>query len=769
MGPASDAPIDLDSWEEAASADISFEPVAASGPSQPLKQLRTRGRNGPYSPGVGEAADGFDEPGERSSATAPSVAAPAASSRPRKLGPGGMVPIVPHVTLAFHNLASKGHKKFASPVASLPQQPQEKPQAFAAAARGGTIVWVRHFDMRIHDNPALSYACSKGVPVHIVFAWSDAEDAAEGDWRIAGTAAGLWIHHALAGLNQALRQKYGTGLVIRTGETTGAALAACAAECGADEVVTSVAFEPVGVRQDTSAKSVLSAAGVKLRYFQSFLLYDIREVKVDMGSWKGHFGTLTPFHAACSSKGEPPKPLPDPRSLTRPAQHLRCQGLEALRLCPLPVRADGSLVDWEAPILASWDISEAAALGALKRFLAPGAGFSRYEKERNLADASGVARISPYLRFGMLSCRLMHWEIKAAGGRHTSVTFWRRLTWRDLAYWQLLHFPKMREVPVRAHYAGQAWNHSKEALTLWQKGQTGFPLVDAGLRELWATGWMAQNVRMAAAVVLCELLNINWVEGEKWFHHTLVDADPAINAMMWQNAGKGGLDQWNFTMHPVRAGRGQDPNGAYVKKWCPELARLPVKFLFGPFEAPEPVRASAGVTLGRGGCYPMPIVKDIGAACRASADAIREQRKRSLAWNDAGGYDLILIPKGSTVGNDGQKFRIFTKKDWRLPSGGSSWSGGGWNQGEWDEDTWQDGEFEEGNGWWAPEASSQQRARGATGRGGGHSAPRSAGTGHGRGGQTSTSHATGDKSGQTRGTPGFHSVLGEYVQKALGG
>lgn len=310
------------------------------------------------------------------------------------------------------------------------------------------------------------------------------------------------------------------------------------------------------------------------------------------------------------------------------------------------------------------------ALNKLYQFLEPRGGLSRYEKQRNLADASAVARLSPYLRFGMLSARLMMHELNAVNGKDQSVTFFRRLTWRDLAYWQLKLFPAMQTEPIRAHYVGQLWNQDSQALLRWQQGRTGYPLVDAGMRELWATGWMCQNVRMAAAAFLCEVLNIHWKEGEKWFHHCLVDGDPAINAMMWQNAGKSGLDQWNFFVHPVTSGKTQDPWGNYVRRWLPELKGLPTKYIHEPWMAPPQVLAEAGVTLGPHGNYPERIVEDLKEAARASGDAIRAVRSRSLQWNDQNGYDVIVLPHGATKAHDGKPMRVYTVKQYRLNANG---------------------------------------------------------------------------------------------------
>jgi deoxyribodipyrimidine photolyase len=383
-----------------------------------------------------------------------------------------------------------------------------------------------------------------------------------------------------------------------------------------------------------------------------------------MREHRGHFGTLVPFLFACNSQPAPHKPQQEPATLlrgqsTRISTHV---GLAGLGICKLPIRRDGSTVDWGASIVKSWQISEEGARAALDRFLAEGGGLSKYESERHLADASAVARISPYLRFGMLSSRTMYWASKAANAKDLAKTFWRRLVWRDLAYWQLLLFPQMTDEPIRAHYSGQKWNTDRTSIERWFQGKTGYPIVDAGMRELWATGWMTQNVRMVVAIFLVEYLNVNWIEGARWFHHTLVDADPAINPMMWQNAGKSGLDQWNFTMHPSEFGRRMDPTGDYTRRWCPELGSLPARFIHCPWEAP--MRLQKHVP---NGSYPDRCVKDLEQAALLSCSAIRDQRARRRDRNDDGGYDLIVLPKGSTLSHDGRLTRVFTKKDYRLP------------------------------------------------------------------------------------------------------
>eukprot|EP00933_Yihiella_yeosuensis_P068404 TRINITY_DN7398_c1_g1_i1.p1 TRINITY_DN7398_c1_g1~~TRINITY_DN7398_c1_g1_i1.p1 ORF type:complete len:738 (+),score=145.53 TRINITY_DN7398_c1_g1_i1:114-2327(+) len=608
------------------------------------------------------------------------------------------IPIYPRVSMAFQRGVRAGVKPFVdvlctpspSTAGSLAHL-QARPATTSTGngrngtirSAGATLVWLRPFDLRLHDHPAFSYAAQRRLPVHVVFVWSDAEDAAEGEWQLAGTAAAVWLHQAIASLDASLKQKYSQKVVVRTGKSIASAVLAAAQEGCVDEVVTSCACEPSGPSgrtTDAVVKMALEAAGIKLRSFNSFLLQDINEVRVDLSTYRGHFGTLQPFHQACMLRPAPPRPKPEPPALERPSQELSCDGLAALGFARMPKRCDGSVVDWAAPMLEAWDVSEEAALATLRQFLSPGGGISRYEKGRQLADASAVTRISPYLRFGMLSSRLMFYEMKDAGAKNQSIVYWRRLVWRDLAYWQLFLFPRMRNDPIRAHYAGQVWNQNPHALERWQQGKTGYPIVDAGMRELWTTGWMAQNVRMVAAILLCEYLNIHWVEGERWFHHTLVDADPAINPMMWQNAGKSGLDQWNFTMNPATAGKTQDPKGEYIRRWCPELAKLATSFVHCPWDAPAHVLKKAGVSIGPKGNYPERIVVDLPAAARKSGDAIRENKKRARDWSNEHGYDLIVLPRGSTVSHDGQKYRVFTKPEFRRANSDSIHQQRSWHE-----------------------------------------------------------------------------------------
>ena len=236
-------------------------------------------------------------------------------------------------------------------------------------------------------------------------------------------------------------------------------------------------------------------------------------------------------------------------------------------------------------------------------------------------------------------------------------TFLRRLAWRDLAYWSLWKFPHMADRSLRPQYEEQRWDYDAKKLRAWQKGKTGFPLVDAAMRQLWGIGWMPNYLRHVTAGFLVEFLNMDWKHGLAWYHDTLVDSDIAINAYMWQNGGHSGLDQWNFVMHPIFAAKSADPEGAYVRQWCPELTKLPVEFIHCPWEAPSTVLAGAGVVLGR--TYPRPIVANLEKARLNSLDAVVELRSGVGApYVLKDGNETLLL-------DDGREARLITRIDFR--------------------------------------------------------------------------------------------------------
>ncbi|MED6279942.1 hypothetical protein CHARACLAT_005887, partial [Characodon lateralis] len=297
-------------------------------------------------------------------------------------------------------------------------------------------------------------------------------------------------------------------------------------------------------------------------------------------------------------------------------------------------------IDWAANIRKSWDISEDGAHARLEAFLHD--GVYRYEKESGRADAPNTSCLSPYLHVGQLSPRWLLWDAK--GARCRPPKFQRKLAWRDLAYWQLTLFPDLPWESLRPPYKALRWSTDRSHLKAWQKGKTGYPLVDAAMRQLWLTGWMNNYMRHVVASFLIAYLHLPWQEGYRWFQDTLVDADVAIDAMMWQNGGMCGLDHWNFVMHPVDAAMTCDPYGSYVREWCPELADLPDELIHKPWKCPASMLRRTGVVLGQ--TYPERIVTDLEERRSKSLQDVALVRKQFPQYVDKrSGCDLVPLPK----------------------------------------------------------------------------------------------------------------------------
>jgi deoxyribodipyrimidine photolyase len=411
-------------------------------------------------------------------------------------------------------------------------------------------------------------------------------------------------------------------------------------------------------------KDKLKEKGVFFVECQSSLLYDPTILSLKPGFNGGHWGTLMPFFKGCKKQlGEPRRPLPRYQTVSM---------LEAMKgpdswpkSIPVSNLAMGRMRRenaWDMPIKERFPMSEDDALKNLDTFFKN--GFHRYEKERSRADIEwSTSKLSVHLRIGTLSPNELFYRVEDSDMDYEDKkTFSRRLFWRDLAYFQLLKFPGMRDCSIRTHYDDTEWVDGKEEkrrFEAWKKGNTGYPLVDAGMRELYETGWMTQSVRMIVASFLTEYLRVNWVKGCEWFHYTLVDADSAINAMMWQNAGRSGIDQWNFIMSPVAAT--QDATGSFTRRWVPELALLPKSFLHKPWDAPDEVLKQAGITLGE--TYPLRIVVDLKAENEISDNNVLAMRRRHPEFNNDRGYDTISVDGCNTV--------VFTKKKFRIDEEGN--------------------------------------------------------------------------------------------------
>jgi deoxyribodipyrimidine photo-lyase len=458
-----------------------------------------------------------------------------------------------------------------------------------------SLVWFR-LDLRLADNPALAAAVKRGGEVVPVFVWSRDE---ESPWP-PGSASKWWLHQSLAALDTSLRAA-GSRIIIRRGPTL-ETLRAIAKETGADAVFWNRRYEPATIARDAVVKEALRADGLLAGSFNAALLHEPWTIRNKTGK---PFQVFTPFWRHCLAQADPPQPLPAPGALAGPDRWPRSLALEELDLEPK--------ISWTDGMRATWRPGEAGAKDRLKRFLA--SALDAYSQKRSRPDVEGTSRLSPHLHFGEISPRqVWHGISRAASKRDVPVAAWRssqflaEVGWREFAHHLLFHFPHTPAGPLRADFERFPWVEDAALLEAWQRGRTGYPIVDAGMRELWTTGWMHNRARMIVASFLVKDLLIDWREGAAWFWDTLVDADLANNTLGWQWTAGCGADAAPYfrIFNPASQGGKFDPDGEYVRKWCPELAKLPSKWIHQPERAPAEVLRTAGVEIGRD--YPEPVV-----------------------------------------------------------------------------------------------------------------------------------------------------------------
>jgi deoxyribodipyrimidine photo-lyase len=458
-----------------------------------------------------------------------------------------------------------------------------------------TLLWFR-LDLRLADNPALSAALQGGGPVVPVFIWSPEE---EGDWP-PGAASKWWLHQSLEAVSADLRA-LGSQLILRRGPALDT-LRALVRETGAGAVYWNRRYELAVIARDKQVKAALRQDGLMVKSFNAALLHEPWTIRNTSGK---PFQVFTRFWEHCLALPDPEKALPAPKQMASPKKWPTSLPLESLELEPK--------INWAEGIRAAWQPGEAGAAANLKRFLER--AFDDYPDGRNRPDLSGTSRLSPHLHFGEISPRqVWHAVSRLAARRKLKPNQWRRsqflaeMGWREFAYHLLYHFPHTPAEPLRPEFKKFPWRKKASWLEAWQQGRTGYPIVDAGMRELWATGWMHNRVRMVVASFLVKDLLQPWQDGAAWFWDTLVDADLANNTLGWQWTTGCGADAAPFfrVFNPTIQGEKFDPEGNYVRRWCPELAKLPAKWIHKPAQAPAEVLKSAGVELGRD--YPKPIV-----------------------------------------------------------------------------------------------------------------------------------------------------------------
>lgn len=478
-----------------------------------------------------------------------------------------------------------------------------------------TIVWFRQ-DLRLLDNPALALARESGGAILPVYIWDETGD---GPWPPGG-ASRWWLHHSLLRLDEALRER-GSRLLLAKG-VTGDVLRSLLKQTGAKAVYWNRRYEPAVIARDRTLEAELTAAGAEARSFNSALLFEPHMVQNKSGQ---PFQVFTPFWKYCQTLDvEEPVKLPAGK-LPAPAKWPASLEPEELNLRPR--------LRWDAGLAAAWQPGEAAAMKRLKKFTTR--AMKDYADRRNRPDVGGTSALSPHLHFGEISPRQI-WAAVRALSKDSGVfpanrgaqVFLTELGWREFAHHLLYHYPHTSTESLRKEFAAFPWQRNAGQLQTWQKGLTGYPIVDAGMRELRQTGWMHNRVRMIAASFLVKHLRISWQEGAAWFWDTLVDADLASNTLGWQWTAGCGADAAPYfrIFNPILQGEKFDAAGDYVRRWVPELARLPAEFVHQPWAAPDAVLATADVSLGRD--YPQPMVNH-GEARTAALLAMQVMRNQA--------------------------------------------------------------------------------------------------------------------------------------------
>lgn len=507
------------------------------------------------------------------------------------------------------------------------------------------LLWFRN-DLRLADNPALRAAIKHGAVVP-VYLYAPHE---EHPWEPGG-ATRWWLHHSLTALDAELRAA-GSRLIVRAvprGETSLRALDALLKETESTAVFWNRRYEPANIRHDTETKGVLRSTsntgsrGITVESFNASLLLEAGSVSNQQGN---PFQVFTPFWKACLAKADAiAAVLPKPREVPGPKHWPKSDKISDLGLLPR--------IKWDAGLAEMWTPGEAGAHARFKQFL--GEPINTYKSARDVPSVEGTSMLSPHLHFGEIGPRQIWHELQERDKERPPVHakakkeldksdaghFLREVGWRDFAYHLLFHYPDTPEQPLRDKYRDFPWRKKPSAdensatgsasanqasanplrvtdsasdsaaerdLLAWKRGQTGYPIVDAGMRQLWHTGWMHNRVRMIVGSFLVKHLLLPWQDGAAWFWETLVDADLANNTLGWQWVAGCGADAAPYfrIFNPVLQGQKFDARGEYVRRWVPELTTMPDDYIHAPWDAPREVLQAAKIKLGHH--YPEPII-----------------------------------------------------------------------------------------------------------------------------------------------------------------
>ncbi|HDR7518031.1 cryptochrome/photolyase family protein [Bacillus mobilis] len=454
-------------------------------------------------------------------------------------------------------------------------------------------------DFRLYDNPALFEAAQSGevVPVYV-----------QDETFSIGSASKWWLHHAIIDVQKQL-EALGSTLIIRKGNTQEEILSLID-QLGITAVYWNICYDPDRLQSNQKMKMMLEGKGIVCKEFNSYLLLEPWIIKKKDNT---EYKVFTPFYNVFQ-KQVIPKPISKVQNIKGESSLTLSLSVSELHLLPT--------IPWTSHIESIWEPTEEGAYKTCKKFFS--SKLASYSEGRDFPNENAHSMLAAYLSFGQISVRWMyHYLINKSTERQCSLfekqvnSFIRQLIWREFSYYLLYHYPFTVYKPLNKSFEHFPWNNDEELLTVWQKGKTGYPFIDAGMRELWQTGFMHNRARMAVASFLVKHLLIPWQEGAKWFMDTLLDADIANNTMGWQWVAGSGADASPYfrIFNPITQGEKFDKDGEYIRKWVPELRNIPNKYIHKPWEAPEHILQKANITLGH--TYPLPIVDHKAARERA--------------------------------------------------------------------------------------------------------------------------------------------------------
>tara|TARA_B100000767_G_scaffold2022_1_gene2028 strand:+ start:478 stop:1920 length:1443 start_codon:yes stop_codon:yes gene_type:complete len=472
-----------------------------------------------------------------------------------------------------------------------------------------SIYWIRQ-DLRLIDNPALTGAVNNGpiIPIYIL----DEESPKE---HKLGQTSLLWLHHSLIQLNM----KFDNKLLIARGNPENILLNICKLET-VNHIFWNRVYEPWSITRDKKIKRNLTEKNIEISTFNSSLLWEPWDVKKNDNT---PYRVFTPFfRRGCLNAKTPRRPIPKPENIT----YHPITSFETLKINDLSLQPKNK---WKDNITAEWSFGEDAAQKRLNEFVDN--ELDGYKEGRNFPTKQNVSRLSPYLHWGEISPNTVWYKVKDKNdleikNHQDTEHFLSEMGWREFSHSLLYYFPDLPRKNLQTKFDNFSWNIDAIKLKAWQRGNTGYPIVDAGMRELWLTGYMHNRLRMVVGSFLVKNLLLHWNEGEKWFWDCLVDADLANNSAGWQWIAGCGADAAPYfrIFNPITQGLKFDPNGEYVRKYVPEISKLPNKYLFNPWDAPNEDLKMANITLGD--TYPKPIV-DLKTSRQAALTAFAKLKQ----------------------------------------------------------------------------------------------------------------------------------------------